>query len=63
MDQLEQLREMENINLINQKVRDLQKYLTDCTDQSQMLETIKQEVEKALGNGVGGFEIDGFCLK
>lgn len=63
MDQQEQMREMENINCINQKVREFQRRVIDIHDKPTLLQTIKEEVERALSDGGGGFELEGISLK
>lgn len=57
------MREMENINCINQKVREIQRRLADVLDKELLLQTVKEEVERALSDGVGGFDLEGIVLK
>lgn len=63
IDQQEQMREMENINSINQKVREIQRRLADIVDKEVLMQTVREEVERALSDGVGGFELEGVMLK
>lgn len=54
---------MENINCINQKVRDFQRRVIDIYNTPTLLQTVKEEIERALSDGSGGFELDGISLR